>query len=141
MKTERNIGRSIFRMGIITIAAFMTIAVSAQSIPKSKPVNLPRRVISAVDMTNMTFTVTSKGTNLVLFITSETRFFKDGKYAITQDFKVGDEIRGTMTVAEDNKHLAVRLYSGQTPKAPKSAKPAKKPASKAPVTKVIAPGS
>lgn len=117
---------------LLTAVAF-AVSAPAQPAPKAQTINLPRSPITMIDLTNMVFQVKLKGTNLDLFITSQTRLFKDGKYATTQDFKEGDEVRGTMKVGDADRHEAVRLYTGKAQKSRKPSRakkstPAKKPA-------------
>ena len=61
----------------------------------------------------MTFTVDLKGTNLTVFITSQTRFFKDGKYAISKDLKEGEMVRGALKPTTDERYEAVRIFWGK----------------------------
>ena len=63
-----------------------------------------------LDFTNMTFTVTLKGTNLTVFITSETRFFKNGQYAISKDLTVGDTVHGTLRKKAEGHPEATRIF-------------------------------
>jgi hypothetical protein len=139
MQTSSHLVRPLLRGIVVFLAAVVSLAAVAQPAPKAKTLSLAKSPIAMIDYTNLTFTVTEKGTNLVLFITPETRFFKEGKYATSRDFKVGDEIHGTLKLGEADRHEAVRLYLGAAPKgkAPSGAtkakpagKGAKKPAGK-----------
>jgi hypothetical protein len=76
----------------------------------AQSVLLPKSPIQSLDLTNMTFTVTLKGTNLTVFITSQTRFFKNGNYAISKDLAVGDTVHGTMRKSMANRHEAVQVF-------------------------------
>ena len=85
----------------------------AQTIP------LPKTRIQSLDFTNMTFTVTLTGTNLTVFITSQTRLFKNGNYAISKDLAVGDTVTGTMRKGTANRHEAVQIFArSERPKQP-----------------------
>jgi len=80
-----------------------------------KRVDLPPSKFTQLDFTNMTFTVELKGTNLTVYMTSETRFFKDGRYAISKDLKEGGLVRGKLKKAADDhdRPEAVRIFWGK----------------------------
>lgn len=85
------------------------------AIAADKTIDLPPSKITLLDFTNMTFTVELTGTNLTVYITSETRFFKDGKYAISKDLKEGEIVRGKLKKAVDDhdRSEAVRIFWGK----------------------------
>jgi hypothetical protein len=74
---------------------------------------LPPSKVTSLDLTNLVLTVDWSGTNTTVFITSQTRFFKDGKYAISKDLREGDEIRGTLKRTADDRFEAVRIFWGK----------------------------
>jgi hypothetical protein len=80
-----------------------------------KLIDLPPSKITLLDFTNMTFTVELTGTNLTAYMTSETRLFKDGKYAISKDLKEGELVRGKLKKAADDhdRSEAVRIFWGK----------------------------
>ncbi len=56
-----------------------------------------------------------RNTNLTVFITSETRFFKNGQYAISKDLTVGDIVHGTLRKKAEGRHEAVRIFVSPAP--------------------------
>ena len=85
----------------------LTMRVSAAPIE-----TLPKSEIVKIDRTELRFTVKLAGSEetRILQITSETRFFKDGKYAISQDLAVGDSVHGKVHKRADGIYEAVRIY-------------------------------
>jgi uncharacterized peroxidase-related enzyme len=67
--------------------------------------------IQSIDRTNMSITVKQRGRDetVTLYITSETRFFKNGQPAITSDLKAGDEVSGLVRKNSEGKVEAVRI--------------------------------
>lgn len=114
MKMKSRLSRRLAGAAVLALALGLPLSASAQKAAKARPVNLPSARIVMIDFTNMTFTVEVKGTNLVVFVTSESRFFKDGKYATSRDFNPGDEVRGSIRLTPGNgEHPeVVRLYTG-----------------------------
>lgn len=74
--------------------------------------DLPPSKITQLDFTNMTFMIELTGTNLLVHITSETRFFKDDRYAISKDFKEGKLVRGKLKKAmgDHDRNEAIRDF-------------------------------
>ncbi len=74
--------------------------------------SIPSGEIEAIDRVHMTFSVKETGhPGLIrVFVTSRSRFYKNGEPAITADLAVGDIIKGV--VRQDAKgHVdAVRIY-------------------------------
>jgi hypothetical protein len=82
-------------------------------IGRAAPVeNLPKSEILSIDRTNLTFTVKAGKTNetRMLQITSQTRFLKEGKYAISEELAVGDTVYGKVHKRADGMYEAVRIY-------------------------------
>ena len=75
-----------------------------------KTVVLPRSHVEAIDFTNMTFTVTMKETNLTVHFTAETRFFLNGKPAVSKDMEVADHVKGTLHKPAQGLPEAVRIH-------------------------------
>ncbi len=105
MKTRR-----LFLTTILTVAAWVVI--QATAFAAGATVRLAKTKVEAVDLTNLTFTVTVKATNLVVFITPDTRFFKAGKSATSKDLTVGETVHGTLRKAAEARREAVRIYLG-----------------------------
>jgi hypothetical protein len=91
------------------------IGFGAEPSKEQKILTLPKTPVQTLDLTNLTFTV-SMNTNLTVFITSQTRFFQKGKYAISKDLAVGESVQGTLKRSDDGRHEAVRIYIGDQPK-------------------------
>ncbi len=72
---------------------------------------LPKSEVLNVDRTELKLTVKliGKEETRVLQITAETRFFKDGKYAISEDLAAGDVVFGKVHKRSDGVYEAVRL--------------------------------
>ena len=68
--------------------------------------------IQAVDRTNMTITVKQlrNGEVLTLYVTSQTRLFRNGEPAVTSDLQIGDIGGGSVRANADNRLEAVRFY-------------------------------
>ena len=101
---------------LCTVLACAWLAVgSERATAADKLIDLPPAKITQLDFTNMTFTVELKGTNLLIYVTSETRFFKDGRYAISKDLKEGELVRGKLKKAVDDhdRSEAVRIFWGK----------------------------
>jgi len=99
-----------------TMLACAWLAVGGTRAPAAdKLIDLPPAKITLLDFTNMTFTVELTGTNLTVYMTSETRFFKDGKYAISKDLKEGEIVRGKLkkAVGDHDRSEAVRIFWGK----------------------------
>lgn len=77
---------------------------------EAKEIKLPSSHVEAVNFTNMTFTVTMEKTNLVVRITSETRFFLYGKPAVSKDLEASDHVSGTLRQPEEGPPEAVRIH-------------------------------
>lgn len=103
------------RSSMLMAAAILAIGLSTgiKSKAADKLIPLPPSKVVMLDFTNMTFTVNLKGTNLTVQITSGTRFFKDGKYAISRDLTEGEMVRGVLKPTSDERHEAVRLFWGK----------------------------
>lgn len=73
---------------------------------------LPKSEILKIDRTELKFTVKLAGSEQtrILQITSETRFFKDEKYAISEDLAVGDSVHGKVQKRADGVYEALRIY-------------------------------
>lgn len=82
-------------------------------IARAAPVeDLPKCEVIGVDRTNLTFSVKLARTNetRLIQITSETRFFKETKPAISEDMAVGDTVFGKVHRRADGVYEAVRIY-------------------------------
>jgi hypothetical protein len=69
--------------------------------------------IESIDRTNMTLTVKETGRKepLTVYITSQTRLFKDAEPAITSDLAVGERIHGSARKDAAGELDALRLYT------------------------------
>jgi hypothetical protein len=69
--------------------------------------------IESIDRTNMTLTIKDTGRKepLTVFITSQTRLFKDGEPAITSDLAVGEKIHGSARKDAAGELDALRIYA------------------------------
>jgi|GEM_PF-1713889 len=85
----------------------------AATASESRPRPLSGR-IAEVDHIHKTIKVGKS----VVYITSETRIFKDGKPAILEDAKVGDEVGISYVRAEDGRMLARSVRIGPKPAEP-----------------------
>jgi hypothetical protein len=95
------------------ICTWLMLSIGPTALAQTVP--LPKSQIQSLDLTNMTFTVTLKGTNLTVFITSETRLFKNGNYAISKDLTVGDTVHGSLRKKGEGRHEAVRIFVSAAP--------------------------
>ena len=128
------IGQSL---AVLLLAGSCAAAVPAEK-PRDKTVRLAQSRVEAIDREHMTLTVkpASKGENLVLRITSATRFWKGKNYGTSRDLVVGDSVTGSIRKKSDGKNEALKISVQSTAKsaaksAPKpAAKPVKKPATK-----------
>lgn len=93
------------------VAGALTTGLESRAAEKMIP--LPPARVVVLDFVNMTFTVDLQGTNLMIHITSQTRFFKDGRYAISKDLTEGELVRGVLKPASDGRREAVRLFWGK----------------------------
>lgn len=88
------------------------LVVGLASVDAADTIQLPPSKITELNVTNMTFTVDLKGTNQIVQITSQTRFFRDGKYATTRDLMEGQTVRGVLKATADGRRQAVRIFWG-----------------------------
>ena len=95
-----------------------------------------RGKLKVFDKDALTFTVAGKEKDRVIRITSQTRFFKDGKPATLSDAIIDGEVAGTVRKGADGKEEAVSVRFGA---APKAEKPAGKSASKKEATEPAQP--
>lgn len=78
---------------------------------------LPKSEVIKVDRAELRFVVKlpkSEETR-ILQITADTRFFKEGKYAISEDLGVGDLVNGRIHKRADGVYEAVRIYIVKKP--------------------------
>ena len=82
----------------------------------SQPVKIRPCEVQSVDCTNMTITVQTINDKetFTLYVTSQTRLYRNGKPAITCDFQPGDLGHGSAYTNADNKVEAVRFYAKET---------------------------
>lgn len=97
-----------------------------------------RGKLKVFDKDAMTFTVAGKDKDRVFRITSQTRFFKDGKPATLSDAIIDGEVAGTVRKGVDGKEEAISVRFGA---APKAEKPAGKGTSKKDAAKPAQPES
>ncbi|HVY70143.1 MAG TPA: hypothetical protein VHH73_09455 [Verrucomicrobiae bacterium] len=57
---------------------------------------LPKSQVVSVDRPNLTFTVSRQGTNAVIFIVPDTRFFQGAKPATSTNLLIGQTVSGTL---------------------------------------------
>lgn len=90
--------------------------VTAAGKPQTKPAPARPRPLSGkiaeVDQIHKTIKVGKT----VVYITSETRIFKDGKPAVLGDAQVGDEVGISYVPAEDGRYLARSVRIGPKPR-------------------------
>jgi hypothetical protein len=91
----------------------MMLSAGPDSKAADKLIPLPPSKVVMLDFTNMTFTVEVKGTNLTILVTSQTRFFKDGKYATSRELTEGEMVRGVLKPAAEEQREAVRIFWGK----------------------------
>jgi hypothetical protein len=104
MKTKTlNLARVAF------MAALLVMAASLRSLGQS--LALEHCQIQSVDRTNMTITVKQVDTDqvLTLYVTSQTRLFRNGEPAVTSDLLIGDMRGGPIRRNADNKVEAIRF--------------------------------
>ena len=91
---------------LLSLLAFTTGTIAA-----TQRITFTRGKIEAIDSTNLTLTVKVPGQpeSLILWINSQTRFFKDGEPAAHTDLAVGDEVRGTARREANGKLIAIRI--------------------------------
>lgn len=94
-------------IAIILLATGARLEAADRLIPLS-----PSRLVM-LDFTNMTFTVDLTGTNVTILVTSQTRFFKDGKYATSRDLSEGEIVRGVLKSTADERREAIRIFWGK----------------------------
>jgi len=92
------------------LAVVLCAAKPGEAGPRAKTVPLPRCHVEAVDLTNLTFTVALHGTNLIVRITAQTRFFLYGTPALMKDLEVADHVKGTVRNASAGPAEAVRIH-------------------------------
>lgn len=94
---------------ILFPALFLLLAVRMNASPIK---TLPKSEIIKIDRIELRFTVKLGGSEetRILQITSGTRFFKDGKYAVSEDLAVGDTIHGKVHKRADGVYEAARIY-------------------------------
>ena len=99
----------------------------AATASESRPRPLSGR-IAEVDHIHKTIKVGKS----VVYITSETRIYKDGKPAILEDAKVGDEVGISYVRAEDGRMLARSVRIGPKPAEPPRSGGAARPGAPSP---------
>lgn len=92
-----------------TLASAVSMTQLSAGAAETREVKLERSHVEKVNVTNMTFTVTMKETNLTVRYSSETRFFLRGKPAVSKDLEAGDHVRGTLRQPEDGPAEALRI--------------------------------
>jgi len=92
-----------------TLAGAISMTQLSAGAAETREVKLERSHVEKVNVTNMTFTVTMKETNLTVRYTSETRFFLRGKPSASKDLEAGDHVRGTLRQPENGPAEALRI--------------------------------
>jgi len=106
MKTKRN---DLIKSTVL--AALILVGSGVQALARTTTRIHGR--IESIDRTNMTLTVKETGRKepLTLYVTSQTRLFKDGEPAITSDLAVGEKIHGSARKDAAGELDALRLYA------------------------------
>ena len=106
MKTKRN---DLIKGTVL--AALILVGSGLQA--SARTITLTHGRIESIDRTNMTLTVKETGRKepLTVYITSQTRLFKDAEPAITSDLAVGERIHGSARKDAAGELDALRLYT------------------------------
>jgi len=110
----------------LIFGVFTWLVLNVGSTAGAQPIKLSETQIQSVDSTNLTFSVAVKEEKLTVFITSETRLFKNGDPATTKALVAGEMVRGALRKTASGRVEAVRLHLGE-PKAKAKADAPKSP--------------
>ncbi len=117
------LGAALLVGGSVALAADNgTGTASSSSATAKRAKQMPfRGKITAVDAAAKTLTLSGKQKPRILRLTATTRIQRDGKPALIEDLRAGEQVGGLAKATDAGEWEIVTLNVGQKPKAPKTA--------------------